>query len=174
MNLDKAIKSRRSVRKFKSREPDWRDIIDCIDAARFAPMAGNIYTLKFILVHDEEKIQKIAKACQQPFVGTAHYIVVVCSNPNKTLNAYGKMGETYLRQQAGAAIQNFLLKITEKGLGTCWIGYFVESQIKSILKIKEEIQVEAIFPIGYEYEKPLTKKAKIELDHILFFDNFKE
>lgn len=170
MDLDKAIKSRRSVRKYKSREPDWRDIIECIDAARYAPMAGNIYTLKFILVHDEEKIQKIAQACQQPFVNQAQYLVVVCSNPKRTLNAYGKMGETFVHQQAGAAIQNFLLKIVEKGLSTCWIGYFVEKQIKNILKIKEEMQIEALFPIGYELAKPLTKKAKIELDNILFFD----
>ena len=40
MKFDSLIKSRRSVRKFKSIEPDWRDIIEAIDAARFAPMAG--------------------------------------------------------------------------------------------------------------------------------------
>lgn len=172
MELDKAIKSRSSVRKFNSRKPDWRNILDCIDAARYAPMAGGNYSLKFILVDDPEKIRNIAEACQQPFVAQAHYVVAACSNPGRTINAYGKSGENYLRQQAGAAIQNFLLKIEEAGLSTCWVGYFVENQIKKELKIPEEINVEAIFPIGFEYEKKRTKKARIDLDRILYFNSY--
>jgi len=170
MELDKAIRSRGSVKKFNSKKPDWRDIIECIDAARFAPMAGGNYSLKFILVDDKESIRDIAEACQQPFVGTAHYVVVACSNPGRTTNAYGKQGENYLRQQAGAAIQNFLLKIEEFGLATCWVGYFVESQVKRTLNIPEETNVEAIFPIGFEYEKKKARKVKIDLDNILYFN----
>lgn len=172
MDLDKAIKSRASVRKFKSKKPDWRDILECLDAARYAPMAGGNYTLKFILVNDTAKIEKIKDACQQDFVAQAHYVVVVCSNPSRTINLYGKQGEIYARQQAGAAIQNFWLKMTEFGLSSCWIGYFVESQIKRILKIPKGINVEAIFPIGFEYEKKRTRKAKIDLDNILYFNEY--
>ena len=174
MELDKAIKSRTSVRKFNSKKPNWRNIIECLDAARYAPMAGGNYTLKFILVDEPEKIEKIKDACQQDFVSQAHYVVVVCSNPSRTINAYGKQGETYTRQQAGAAIQNFLLKITESGLSACWVGYFVENQIKRILKIPKETNVEAVFPIGFEYEKKRTQKAKIDLDNILYFNEYGE
>lgn len=174
MDLDKAIKSRTSVRKFNSKKPNWRDIIECIDAARYAPMAGGNYTLKFILVDEPEKIEKIKDACQQGFVSQAHYVVVVCSNPSRTINAYGKQGEIYTRQQAGAAIQNFWLKIIESGLSTCWVGYFVESQIKRILKIPKEVNVEAVLPVGFEYEKKHTRKAKIDLDNILYFNEYDE
>ena len=170
MDLDKAIQSRSSAKKFSSKKPDWRDIIECIDAARYAPMAGGNYTLKFILVDDKEFIKKIAEACQQDFIAQAHCVVVVCSNPSRLVNAYGKHGENYARQQAGAAIQNFLLKIEESGLSTCWVGYFVENQIKRVLKIPEETNVESVFPIGFEYEKKRSKKAKIELDNILYFN----
>jgi nitroreductase len=172
MDLDKAIKSRSSVRKFKSNKPDWRKIIECIDLARYAPMAGWNYSLKFILVNNPEKIKNIAEACQQDFVATVHYIVVACSNPGRTLNAYGKQGEVYLRQQAGAALQNFLLKIEETGLSTCWVGHFVESQIKRELQIPDGVNVEAVFPIGFEYEKKRVKKDKIELDNILYFNHY--
>jgi nitroreductase len=172
MELDKAIKERHSVRKFSNKKPDWRDIIECIDAARYAPMAGNNYTLKFIMVDDEEKIQKLAEAAQQQFISQAKFVVVACSNPSRTINAYGKIGEVWTRQQAGAAIQNFLLKIEESGLATCWIGYFVEEQVKKILKIPPEWNVEALFPIGYEYEKAKVRKAKIDLDRILYFNYY--
>lgn len=174
MSFNSLIRSRRSVRKFKDRKPDWRDIIEAIDAARFAPMAGNNYSLKFIVVSDSEKIQRIADACQQPFVGSAYYVVVVCSNPKRTLNAYGERGKMYAKQQAGAAIQNFLLKITEKRLGACWVGHFVDSIVKETLRIPGDIQVDAVLPIGYEYEKPKTKKQKIDIDSILYFDEYGE
>lgn len=172
MDLDRAIKSRSSVKKFNSRKPDWRNIIECIDAARYAPMAGGNYSLKFILVDDKEIIRNIAEACQQTFINQVHYVVVVCSVPGRTTNAYGKSGEVYLRQQAGAAIQNFLLKIEDLGLSTCWVGYFVENQVKRELKIPENTNVEAIFPIGFAYEKTHTRKAPIDLDRILYFNSY--
>jgi nitroreductase len=174
MELDKAIQSRTSVRKFKSKKPDWQLIVECINAARYAPMAGGSYTLKFILVDDPETIQKLADCAQQDFIAQAQYVVVVCSNPSRTKNAYGRRGEMYCKQQAGAAIQNFLLKIEESGLSTCWIGHFTEDEIKRGLKIPEDIDVEALFPIGYEYEKKRTRKAKIDLDNILYFNKYKQ
>jgi nitroreductase len=172
MDLNKAIKNRHSVKKFKEKKPDWRDIIECIDAARYAPMAGSNYSLKFILVSDKEIIRKLAEAAQQTFIAKAHYIVVACSNPSRTINAYGERGEIYVRQQAGAAMQNFLLKLEEYGLSASWIGHFVEEQIKKILMVPDHIHVEAFFPIGYEYEKKYTRKEKIDLDNILYFDEY--
>lgn len=171
MELNKAIKSRHSVKKFKSKKPDWRDIIECIDSARYSPMAGNNYTLKFIVIDDKKKIEKIADAAQQSFISQADYVVVVCSDTTRTLNAYGKKGEIFCRQQAGAAIQNFLLKTQEKALATCWIGYFVENIIKRELKIPENINVEAVFPIGYEFGKS-KKRLKIDIDRILYFNKY--
>ena len=174
MDLDKVIKSRKSVKKFNSKRPDWRDIIECIDAARFAPTAGGNYTMKFILVDDPESIKQIAEETQQNFVSQVHYIVVACSNPERITNSYGKQGEAYSKQQTGAAIENFLLKVEDLGLSTCWVGYFVESNVKKILGIPKETNVEAIFPIGFEYEKKRTKKAPINLDNILYFNYYGE
>jgi len=174
MELDKAIKSRHSVRKFNSKKPDWRDIIEAIDAARYAPMAGRNYTVKFILIDNPESIKKIKEACQQDFVAKAQYVVVICSKPSITINAYGERGKNYARQQSGAAIQNFFLKITELGLATCWVGHFVEGQVKSALKIPDDINVEAIFPVGFEYEKKRTRKAPTDLDNILYFNEWKQ
>jgi nitroreductase len=172
MDLDKAIQTRKSVKKFKKKKPDWRDILECIDAARYAPMAGNNFTLKFIVVSDEEKIKQISESAQQPFIAEAKYIVVICSNPSRPVNAYEDKGEIFVRQQAGAGIQNFLLKIQEAGLSTCWVGYFVEDQIKKTLGIPEDIQIEGIFPIGYEDKKGKTRKTRIDLNHILYFDKY--
>ena len=172
MELDKAIHSRKSTRKFSNKKPNWRDILECIDAMRYTPMAGNNFSLKFILIDDKEKIQKISKSAQQPFIAETDYVVVVYSNPSRTLNSFGEKGKIYSRQQAGAAIQNFLLKIEEKSLATCWIGHFVEEQIKDELKIPKTSNIEALFPIGYEFKKK-KKERKIELDTVLSFNDSK-
>jgi nitroreductase len=174
MDFDKLIKSRASVRKFNNKKPDWRDIIEAIEAARFIPTAGGNYVQKFIIVDDPDLIDKIAVACQQDFVGKAKYVVVVCSNQERLKNAYGEKGENYSRQQAGAAIQNFLVKLEEFGLSTCWVGYFVDYQLKKILEIPEKANIEAVFPIGYEFEKKRTKKVPIDLDNILYFNLYGE
>ena len=170
MDLDKAIESRKSVRKFKLKKPDWRDIIECIDAARYAPTAGKNSTVKFVLIDDKEKIKRIADAAQQNFIVEAHYVLVAVSDNSQLKTSFGEDGEKYAMQQLGAAIQNFLLKIEEKGLATCWIGHFSENQIKSNLRVSKGT-IEAIFPIGYSNENNKPSK-KIELANTLYFNNY--
>ncbi|MDD5700168.1 MAG: nitroreductase family protein [Candidatus Nanoarchaeia archaeon] len=172
MRVDEAIKSRKSVRKFASKKPDWRTVIECIDSMRFAPTAGKNFTLKIILVSDKKKIQKIANAAEQSFIATAHYVVVVYSDPARLSNLFGKRAEIYQRQQAGAAMENFLLSVENHGLAACWVGHFDEDQIKLELKIPEGMEVEAVFPVGFELGKS-NMKDKIPLDRILFFDDAK-
>lgn len=169
MRVDEAIMSRKSVRKFASKKPDWRTVIECIDSMRFAPTAGKNFTLKIILVSDKKKIQKIANAAEQSFIATAHYVVVVYSDPERLSNLFGQRAKIYQRQQAGAAIENFLLSVENRGLATCWVGHFDENQIRLALKIPEKMEVEAVFPVGFELGMT-NMKDKIPLDRILFFD----
>ena len=173
MDLDKAIKNRVSVRKFKSKKPDWRDILEALNVALYAPMAGNIFTVRFVLVSKQDKIEEIAGACQQQFISQAQYVVVVCSQKTKPTISYGERADIYIRQQAGAAIQNFLLKLEEQGLSTCWVGDFYEDKIKRIIRTPEDVQIEAVFPIGYALENP-KPKIKLELQRIMFYDEWGE
>lgn len=169
MDLDKAIENRKSVRKFSSKKPDWRDILECIDSMRHIPAAGGNFVLKFILVNDKDMIGKIAEAAQQDFIQQAHYLVVVCSDNLRHVNAFGERGKIYARHEAGAAIQNFLLKIQQKKLSACWVGHFVDEQVKRELKIPGDI--EAVIPIGYEFKKEKVSK-KISLDRVLYFEKY--
>ncbi|MEM4330901.1 MAG: nitroreductase family protein [Candidatus Pacearchaeota archaeon] len=173
MELDEVIKKRKSVRKYSDEKPDWRLIIESINYARYAPMAGGQFTLKFIVVSDKEKINQISEATQQDFVGTAHYIVVVVSDREFVKKYYDHFDKGFGAQQAGAAIQNFLLALTERGLSTCWVGFFYEDKIKRVLDIPEKMCVEAIFPIGKEHPFIKTReKKRIDIDSIVFFEKY--
>jgi len=174
MDFDKVIKNRHSVRRFKTmKHANWRDIIKAIDAANSAPLAGNIFTNKFILVIDKEKINQLAEAAQQAFIADADYVVVVCSDNKRLVTSYYERGKKYAIQQAAAAIENFLLKITDLGLASCWVGAFSDNSVRKILGIPDEIEVEAILPIGYEMGKA-NPPEKPNLDRILFFERWKK
>lgn len=172
MQLKDAIEQRKSVKRFDLKKPDWRKIIRAIDAARFAPSAGNQFVTRFILVSDEKKIEKLASASQQSFVKKAKYVVVVVSDDSNLIRDYDKRGIRYCAQQAGAAIQNFLLALTEQKLVTTWIGYFYDEQVKRTLNIPEELHIEALFPIGKETKIETKEKRKMKLDHVIYFDEF--
>ena len=169
MDIDKLVDARCSVRRFHKKKPDYRDIIEAIDAGRKAPLAGNISCVKFILIDDPEIIADLAQASQQKFVAEVHYVVAVCSDKTDIIRSYYERGERYAKQQAGAAIENFLLKLTDLKLGTCWVGAFIDEQVKRAIRVPANVDVEAIFPIGYPLLKEKQKK-KPDLDRCLFFN----
>ena len=100
MELDKAIRERHSVRKFSTKEVDWRLILEAIDSARLAPLAGNLPVFKFVIVSEQEKINEIATACQQNFISQAKYVLVLCTDANLVKRSYGERADIYCRQQA--------------------------------------------------------------------------
>lgn len=173
MDFDKVIGKRSSVKKFLSKKPDWRDLIKAIEAGLNGPYAGNIGSVKFILVQDEDKIKAISEASQQIFVQHVDYLIVVCSNPKEVIKSFKERGEVYVRQQAGAAIENVLLKLVDLGLSGCWVGHFVEDHVRRILEIPEDIYVEAVIPVGYAFGK-VSNKPKKNVDTALYFDKYKQ
>lgn len=173
MDFNKVLKTRTSIRKYSNKDVKDDKIINAIEAANLAPSPGNLSILKFIIIKDKETIKKIAQAAQQPFIKSAPVVIAVCSDSANIKRAYDIRTEKYVKQQAGAAIQNFLLKITEMKLASCWIGAYSESIIKSALKVPENITIEAILPIAYPHKADKTKqKPKPNLGNITYFETY--
>ena len=173
MEIIIALKKRRSVKKFSKKKPDWRKVIQSIDAARYAPMAGNQFSLKLMLIRDEKKITKLSEATQQNFVD-APMVIVVVSDREKVRKTYDDKGKGFAAQQAGAAIQNILLTLTEKGIGGCWVGYFYDKQVHEVLEIPNKMTVEALIPVGFMPKNVKLKDKKMpELENVIYFDKWK-
>jgi nitroreductase len=175
MEFKKVVTDRHSCRSFSSKKVSFNDISLVLDAARYAPCAGNICSVRLILVSDKDAKVKIADAALgQEFLRDVTYVIVVCSDPTATVRSYGARAETYARQQAGAAIENMLLKIHDLGLAGCWVGAFDEIAVKRILNIPAHIQVEALIPVGHELKKNVLaeKREKIDLYKILNFERW--
>lgn len=173
MDLDTAIEKRHSSRSFKSKKASWKSVMEAIDSANQAPFSDNRNNLKFIILENEKTISKIAEFAEQIWINEASILVIVCSNDSNLENMHGDRGRIYSRQQAGAAIQNLLLKLTDLGLNSCWVGSYKDEFIKQLLKIPMHIQIEAVIPVGYESKKP-EKKRKQSLDNILYWEKWDE
>lgn len=172
MDFDSLLKERKCVRNYSAKGVSFADIVKICEVARYSPMAGNIYTVRLLLVADKETKAKLVEAALgQEFIADAPYVLVVCSDLTNLARSYSEHAQIYSRQQAGAAIENIFLKIIELKLATCWIGAFDEKAVRRVLKIPDRIQIEAILPIAMPLGKTTTKK-KPELKQILYFEKW--
>lgn len=172
MDFDKVIDARHSSKSFKAKRVHFGDILDAIDAAIKGPFAGNMNNLKFIIVEDEKAIKSISKHASQTWINEASAVVVICADDINLENQYGKRGYDYSRQQSGAAINTLMLKLTDLGINSCWIGAFDYEIMKELLKIPQNIHIEAIIPIGYE-KGERKKERKLDLESVTRWEDFK-
>ncbi|MCJ7470805.1 nitroreductase family protein [Candidatus Bathyarchaeota archaeon] len=173
MNVFEAIKERRSIRSFKEQDVKEEDIEMLIEAARWAPSAGNIQPWEFIIVRKHELKKELAEAAfGQAFVEEAPIVIVVCADENRSFQGYSVRGKTlYCIQDTAAAIQNIHLTAHSLGLGTCWIGAFSEGETAKILKVPNGVRPVAIVPIGYPAESPAPRNRR-PINQIIHYEAF--
>ncbi|MDN5322282.1 MAG: hypothetical protein PWQ67_736 [Clostridia bacterium] len=151
-----AIKERRSVRKFKNQPINEATLGRIMEAATWAPSAGNIQPWQFYVIHNQEvKIRLKEASLNQEAVVEAPVAVVVCADIMMSSAKYGKRGaELYCLQDTACAIQNMMLAAVAYGLDTVWIGAFDEKKIAAVLQIPAHYRPVAIIPIGYGEKRP--------------------
>lgn len=165
MEFFDAVKSRRSIRKYKPDRIGKGDLEKILEAARLSPSAKNLQPYKFILVDDRTIISGLLGACRnQAFIGEAPLVIVACADPSAAYNTLGgRENSAYV--DAAIAMEHLVLAATAVGLGTCWIGTFSEEKVREVLDVPGDWRVVALTPIGKPAEKPAArpKKSKSEL-----------
>lgn len=173
MDILEAIKSRRSIRAFKSQNVPAEIVKNLIDAARWAPSAGNIQPWEFIIIRKPEIKRRLAEAALgQAFIEEAPVVIVVCANEDRSSQGYGVRGRTlYCIQDTAAAIQNIHLVAYSLGLGTCWVGAFREEEARVTLKVPYGMRPVAIIPVGYPDEEP-SPRSRRPINQIVHYETF--
>lgn len=183
MNLDlqQAIKDRRSIRKYQSKDVPEELLSRIIEAGRQAPYAAERWLV--IIVKDT----KTKKAMLEDFnaeyrnlhVPSAPVNLVVCSDLRKQnlpplAKKYHGKDDSWLVfsiQEIGAMIQNMLLTAHENGLGACWNGTFSDRRVAEVLNLPDGIRPMAIISLGYPAETPEQRKRK-SLEQIVHRERF--
>jgi nitroreductase len=162
VDLFDVIKNRCSIRSFRKKPVEEEKIKKILEAAAFAPSAGNTQEWRFIKIKNQKSKIKIAEAALgQMFIAKAPIVIVLCADLLEIEMAYGNRGvEVYSLLDCGMAAQNLMLSATALGLGTCPVGGFDEEEVRKILSLPENVKPFLIIPIGYPAEKPIKRPRK--------------
>lgn len=154
MNVRDVIRSRRSIRKYKQKAIERSTLEALIEGARLAPSAANLQPLEYILVDDKELLDEVfetlAWAAYIAPEGTPKenerptaYIVVLIKTEDKS---------RLVGHDAGAAIMSILLEAHSYGIGSCWIGSAKREELKGILNIPNNYEIDSVIALGYPAE----------------------
>lgn len=166
MDVLEAIKTRRSIRKYKPESIPEEKLKTIFEAARLAPSAGNRQPWRFIVVQDPEKKKALASvANNQTFLIDAAAIVAAIGDP--------EISKKWHEKDTMIALEHIVLAATALGYGTCWIGAFDEDEVKRLLRIPEEMKVVALLPIGMPSETPPPRPRR-GISEIFFKEEYGE
>lgn len=151
MHVMDAVRARRSVRKYESKQLPDGVLSDLLEAARLAPSSNNKQRWSMVVVTDETVKRKLVPASgNQKFVGECSaYIVAVCDP-----------GASYSAVDIAIALDHLSLRAVELGLGTCWIGFFEPDKIRQVLGIPADRDIPICMTVGYPSAVPAARNRK--------------
>lgn len=159
--LDELISQRRSIRQYLDKPVEKEKITQALEAARLAPSASNAQPWRFIVATGAKREQILSEGLgglvvPNSWAKTAPAVIVVCSSTNIFKHALGEkvQGTQYHLIDLGIAMEHFVLKATELGLGTCYIGWFNAKNIKSALNLPGSWKVDCVITLGYPAQTP--------------------
>ncbi len=155
MELDKAITERRSIRSYTSKDVPQKLIDEALELASWAPSAGNLQSRDFIVIRNQQtKDDLVVAALGQEFIAQAPVVIVAIANLERVAHYADRGKELYAIQDSAAAVQNLMLALHARGLGTVWVGAFDEKEARRVLGLPAHAKPVAILPIGYPAEHP--------------------
>jgi coenzyme F420-0:L-glutamate ligase/coenzyme F420-1:gamma-L-glutamate ligase len=190
MLITKAIRQRRSVRKYLPKVVPEALVLEVLEAAVWAPSAHNAQPWRFIVVSDSAVKKRLAEAMTACWAedlakdgrtietserefktrrfSNTPVLIVACLSMEGMRKFPDEKRQGFERdlamQSFGAALQNLLLAAYADGLGACWFSApgFCKATVRKVLKIPETIEPQAIITMGYPDEKlPVPSRKKL-------------
>lgn len=163
--FDDVVRSRHAVRHYQNKCVPREDILEILEAGRYAPSAKNQQNWRFTVIENEDLRGQMAEACNQTaMIGKVPTIVVAWANDDKLMMC----GQSTASVNVSIALTFMMLKATELGLGTCWWGAFDPEKVKAILGLPAEAVVVAVMPMGYE-DGDWVGTSRLKLEEISDF-----
>ena len=176
------VRERQSCRAYNPNRPVPPNVLtECIEAGRLEPSACNKQPWRFVVTTDPERRAALCKVGLLPgirhdWVLTAPVIVALCAEREWVTHraAPAVSGIPYWLVDVGIAGEHFVLAATERGLGTCWIGWIREKGIRRILGAPRSIRVAALITVGYPAEPAGSPRPRKPLAEIAFSERWGE
>jgi nitroreductase len=149
MNISEAIKTRRTIKKFKA-DPIERDVlINWFELAKMAPNHKMTEPWGITLIGPETR----ASLNHKTNFGDAPILFAV----------FSKKGKTEVEREENLAatscfMQNFMLLAWTEGVGTFWSSIGINGKNRSILNASDDEDIVGVFAVGYPAEVPEAKE----------------
>jgi nitroreductase len=161
MEVYDCIRSRLTVREFKSDPVPAKVVTKMLRAARWAPSARNRQPWHFIVVRDPNTLQQIGSIVSSGgFLAQAPLgIAIVMDNANRP------------ELDAGRALQQMELAGWSEGVGSCFAGIRGEEneRVKELLAIPTGMELVTVMAFGYPSPAAMSggkrRKALSEIAH---------
>ncbi|MDD2573698.1 MAG: nitroreductase family protein [Bacillota bacterium] len=170
MTLDELIVSRRSVRQYNEKKVERDKIESLVNAAIWAPTAGNLQLLHFVVVRDKGVIEKV-KLFSPGMPKTAPCVIAICADLEEARLRGGEFAEKNTPVDSAFAAQNILLKAHQIRLGACVVKSYNKKSIGRILKLPGAMMVLMLITVGY-YDKRPKAPARKSLSEVLHYENW--
>ena len=173
------IEERRSIRKYKS-VPVGKDLVEkLVNSARLAPSGNNKQPWRFIAITDAALKGRVIKACNdQTWMASAPLLIVCVADIRERIKTEA---EIYVDEESpeyelkrtirdtAIAIGYLMLEATHNGLGTCWVGWYAQKEIRSVLSLPNDKYVLGVLTVGVPDENPEGRPRK-KLEEILRYE----
>lgn len=177
----KSIEMRRSIRKYKDEAVADADILQLIESARLAPSGSNTQPWHFIVVKDKSVKQRVAEVSHnQKWMVAAPVFIVCIADIRSRIKEESKLildensSEEEVKQiirDTSIATEHILLTAASLGLGSCWVAWFTQNEIRPVLNIPSDKYVVGIITLGYANEQPAPRPRK-KMDEILHYEQW--
>jgi nitroreductase len=156
-----AIKSRRTIRRFKPDPIDDQKLRMILEAGGWAPSFSNLQPWKFIVAKDQKIKNELDKVSRENVlhlgIKEAPVVIIVCVDQ--------RIDPLHAIEAGVAATQNMALAGHSLGLGVGWIGVLgtkAEAAIQKLFQFPETTRVVSLLPVGYSAESPKGSRKPLE------------
>ncbi len=149
---DSAVLNRRSIRKYSSQPLEDGVLEEVVRAGMAAPSAHNAQPWHFLVIDQREILDAITGVHpHSKMLKEAPAAILICGEP-----ALSKTPQ-YIQQDCAAAVMSMLIRISEMGLGSVWMGVHPvperEEEMRALFKLPEGIIPFALIAVGHPAEE---------------------
>jgi nitroreductase len=167
MEFEELIRTRYSVRAYKS-DPIPKEKLDRIlEAAWLAPTADNRQPFRLILVQTAGRQEELTRIYRQHWFVQAPLVIGACGIPSQNW-IRKEDSKNYNDVDVAIVMDHVILAAANLGLGTCWIAAFDPAAARQVLGLPDGVEPIAFTPLGYPADQPRPKKRKAIADLVSY------
>ena len=152
MEFDKVLIERFSVREYKDIPVEDEKIQAVLESVRLAPTAKNSQPQKIFLAKSKEALEKIDLITPNRF--GAPVAMLICGDTEKACILKSN-GRNFMEVDASIIQTYMMLKATDLGLSTCWIGRINTDKVHEVLNLEKNLVPLGILIMGYKSDNAL-------------------